>query len=113
TYTRRLIERDGKAVTNSTPSIRHTSESARGKAIVDDVAGALDIGIDHREVLDGRDMIVLAVKPLASAKPRTREGKLVKNLKGHIWIDEEAREVTRVEAVAMTTSTSALACSDG
>ena len=100
THTRRLIERDGKAVTNSTPSIRHTNESGRGKAIVDDVAGALDIGIDHREVLDGRDMIVVAFKPLAGAKPRTREGKLVKNFTGHIWIDEEAREVTRVEAVA-------------
>ena len=101
TYTRRLIERDGKAVTTSMPTIRHANESARGKAIVDDVAGALDVAIDHREVVDSRDMIVLTFKPLASAKPRTREGKLVKNFKGRIWIDEESREVTRVEAVAI------------
>jgi hypothetical protein len=101
TYTRRLIERDGKAVTTSMPTVRHVNASARGKAIVDDVAGALDVRIDHREEVDGRDMIVLAFTPLGSAKPRTREGKLVKNFKGRIWIDEEAREVTRVEAVAI------------
>jgi len=101
TYTRKLIERDGKAVTTSMPSVRHNSESARGKVIVDDVAGALDVAIDHREVVDGRDMIVLTFKPLASTKPRTREGKLVRNFKGHIWIDEESREVARVEAVAI------------
>ena len=101
TYARRLIERDGKAVTTSTPTIRHASESARGKAIVDDVAGALDVAIDHREAVGDRDMIVLTFKPLASARPRTREGKLVKNFKGRIWIDEESREVSRVEAVAI------------
>ena len=101
TYTRRLIELDGKAVTTSMPTVRHAGPAARGKAIVDDVAGALDVKIDHREAVDGRDMIVLVFTPLAGAKPNTREGKLVKNFKGHIWIDEEAREVTRVEGIAV------------
>jgi hypothetical protein len=101
TYTRLLIERDGKPVTTSVPSLRHTPPQAQGKTVVEDVAAALDVSMDHREVVDGHDMVVLAFKPLASAKPNTREGKLVKNFKGHIWIDEEAREVTRIDAVAI------------
>jgi hypothetical protein len=107
TYTRLLIERDGKPVTTSVPSLRHTPPQAQGKTVVEDVAAALDVSMDHREVVDGHDMVVLAFKPLASAKPNTREGKLVKNFKGHIWIDEEAREVTRIDAVAINEGASA------
>jgi hypothetical protein len=101
TYTRQLIERDGKKVTTSMPSLRHNPPPAQGKTVVEDVAAALDISMDHREVVDGRDTVVLIFKPLARAKPTTREGKLVKNFKGHIWIDEDAREVTRIDAVAI------------
>ena len=101
TYTRQLIERDGQPVTTSMPSIRHADASAQGRVVVEDVAAALDIRMDHRERIDGRDTIVLTFTPLDSARPRTRQGKLVKNFKGRIWIDEEARQVARIEAVAI------------
>jgi hypothetical protein len=100
TVTRRLIERDGKPTT-ALPNTRHLNSMPRGKALIDDVADAIDVAIDHREVTDGRDTIVLTFKPEANAKPRTREGKLVHNFRGRIWIDEQAQEVERVDAEAI------------
>jgi len=39
--------------------------------------------------------------PRPDANPQTREGKLAKMFSGSIWVDEAAREVTRVEATAV------------
>ena len=98
---RQLIERDGKPVVNSPPSRRELRMTERGKSIVDDVAAMLDVKIDHRDILDGRDAIVVTFKPRPDANPRTREGRLARAFAGHIWIDEQAKEVARVDATAI------------
>ncbi len=72
----------------------------RGRSIVDDVASTIEVSIDHRDVIDGRPTIVVAFKPRPDAKPRTREGRVVRSFKGLIWIDEDAQEVAKVEATA-------------
>jgi hypothetical protein len=99
--TRRLIERDGRPVTDSEPVRRENRVSQRGKSVVDDVADMLDVKIDHRAVLDGRDAIVATFTPKRNANPRTREGRLAKAFAGQIWIDEQTKEVARVDATAI------------
>jgi hypothetical protein len=98
---RLLLERDGKPVTNSTPTRREVRPSVRGTSVVDDVAAMLEVAIDHRDTLDGRDAIVVTFKPRRDAKPRTREGRLARGFTGQIWIDEHANEVARVDAKAV------------
>src|SRR5258705_7312042 len=85
--TRQLLERDGKPVTNSVPTRREVRRSERGRSGVEDVAAMLEVAIDRRDRLDGRDTIVLTFKPKRDAKPRTREGRLVRGFAGQIWID--------------------------
>jgi len=101
TVTRRLLERDGKSVENSTPVRREIRMTEQGRSIVDDVAATLDVSIDRRERLDGRDAIVAVFKARRDARPRTREGRLARGFAGEIWIDEEAREVVKVDARAI------------
>lgn len=98
---RRLLERDGMPVVNSTPVRRDVRMSERGRSVVDDVAAMLDVTIDHRDTLDGRDAIVVTFKPRPDAKPRTREGRLARDFTGRIWIDERAREVAKIDATAI------------
>ncbi len=97
---RRLLERDGKPVTNGSVE-RIERRMPRGGSMVDDVASTIELSIDHRDVLDGRRTIVVAFKARPDAKPRTREGRVARSFKGLIWIDEEAQEVAKVEATAI------------
>jgi len=98
---RQLLERDGKLVTNSPATRREVRRSERGRSLVDDVAAMLDVAIDHRDMLDGREAIVVTFKPKRDARPRTREGRLARGFAGQIWIDEQAKEVARVNATAV------------
>jgi len=97
----RVIERDGKPVTDSTPVRRPLRMSARGRRVVDDVAATLDISMSRRERLDGRDAIVAVFKARPDAKPQTREGRIARDFSGEIWIDELTREVSRIDAKAI------------
>jgi hypothetical protein len=97
----RVIERDGKPVTDSVPVRREIRMSSRGRTVVDDVAASLDVSVNRRGRLDGREAIVAVFKPRRDAKPRTREGRIAHNFSGEIWIDEQAREVARIEATAI------------
>jgi hypothetical protein len=97
----RVIERDGKPVTDSAPVRRPMRMSARGRRVVDDVAATLDISMSRREHLDGRDAIVAVFKARPDAKPQTREGRIASDFSGEIWIDELTREVTRIDAKAI------------
>jgi len=99
--TRQLIERDGKPVADSPPSRREVRRTERGKTVVDDVANMLDVKIDRRDSLNSRDAIVVTFKPKRDATPRTREGRLARSFAGEIWIDEQGREVARVDATAI------------
>jgi hypothetical protein len=98
---RQLLERDGKPVTNSTPTRRQVRPSIRGTSVVDDVAAMVEVAIDRRDTLEGRDAIVVTFKPRRDAKPRTREGRLARSFTGQIWVDEQASEVARVDAKAV------------
>ena len=100
-YFRRLLERDGKRVTDSKPERHERRARSQGRSVVDDTVATLRFSIDRRERVDGRDTIVVRFEPRPDARPETREGRMAKVFKGQIWVDEDAREVVRVEATAM------------
>jgi hypothetical protein len=97
----RVIERDGKPVTDSTPVRRPMRTSGRGRRVVDDVASTLDVSLNRRDHVAGRDAIVAVFKARRDAKPQTREGRIARNFAGEIWIDEQTREVFRIDAKAI------------
>ena len=97
---RRLLERDGVPVPNS-PVTRRESRIPQGRSVVQDVVSVLDVAISRRDLLDGRPAIVVAFHARSGAKPRTREGRIARAFTGLIWIDEDAREVEKIEATAV------------
>lgn len=98
---RKLLQKDGKPVPNSRPERVERRIRTQAVSTVDDTVAALTFAIDRREAVGGRRMIVVRFEPRADADPQTREGRLAKAFKGLIWVDEEAREVSRVEATAV------------
>jgi hypothetical protein len=97
----RTLERDGKPVTDGNVSTRPLRMTENGKRQVDDAVAVIDVKMNRREILDGRDAIVATFQPKKDAKPRSRIGRLVSEFKGEIWIDEEAKEVRRLDATSI------------
>jgi hypothetical protein len=102
--TRRVIERDGKPVEN--PEVRRREidpedrPQTRERSRFAEVVETLQFKVAGREQVDGRPMILVSFTPRPDAEPRSREGKMARVFSGTIWVDEAAREVARVEAVA-------------
>jgi len=97
---RTLVARDGQPVkggetTRTRPRARTSKRSA-----VADTADALDLVLDHRERLNGREVIVITFTPRPGAQPESREGKLARLFHGKIFVDEADAEVVRVDAIA-------------
>lgn len=100
-FSRRLIERNGKPVPGAAPERVNRRRRPQKRSGFDDAVDMLRFAIARRETTSGRDFIVVTFEPKPDAKPETREGRLAKVLSGTIWVDEAAREVTRVEATAV------------
>ncbi|HEY6506717.1 MAG TPA: hypothetical protein VIY56_01810 [Vicinamibacterales bacterium] len=98
---RRLVERDGKAVADAQVERRQPrGRQTRRRSVVDDVVHVLRFTIDHRAVVAGRSTIAVRFEPKADVSAETREGGLAQRFAGTIFVDEESREVVRVEATA-------------
>jgi hypothetical protein len=98
---RTLLAKNGQPVANSKPERHERKVRTGGPSSVDDTVAALQFSINRRETVNGRSAIVVRFEPRKDANPQTREGKLAKTFNGFIWVDEAAREVTRVEATAV------------
>jgi hypothetical protein len=61
----------------------------------------LEFALDRRETVRGRNKIVVSFKPKPNARPETSEGKIAKLFTGSVWVDEDRREVERIEATAI------------
>jgi hypothetical protein len=103
---RKLIERDGKSITDGAVDrikVREERRREGRRTSMDDVVAMLMFKMDRREVLNGRDAIVISFTPRPNGEPQTREGRLAKAFTGRAWVDEAAREVVKVEAMAIDT----------
>ena len=98
---RKLLEKNGKAVLNSKAERQERRLRAGSRSTVDDTVNVLEFAIDRRETVNGRSAIVVRFTPKRGAEAETREGRLAQAFSGFIWVDEAAREVTRVQATAV------------
>lgn len=57
-----------------------------------------------RERVADHDTIAISFTPRKGARPRTREGKVMKHFAGKVWVSESEYEVVRVEAEAIDTA---------
>ena len=73
--------------------------------LIEEVLNIFDFRMVRREFMDGYTTIIVSFTPRRDAKPRTRQGKLFKKARGHIWISEEEYRVVRVEAETIEDAT--------
>jgi hypothetical protein len=103
---RKLIERDGKRVTDGEEDRIKVKEERRQqgrRTAMEDVVATLTFKMDRRESVNGRDTIVVTFTPRPDAEPQTREGRIAKSFTGSVWVDEAAHEVIRIDANAVDT----------
>jgi hypothetical protein len=70
---------------------------------IDDIWLVFDIRMLGRERIDGHDTIAISLMPRPDAKPRTREGGIMRHFAVRAWISESDHEVVRVDARALET----------
>jgi hypothetical protein len=99
---RRLIERDGKPVTDA-PVERRPPRRGRGsrRSAVDDVVAVLRFTVERRMLHEGQPTIAVKFEPKPGASAETREGGLARRFAGTIFINEASKEVVRVDATAI------------
>jgi hypothetical protein len=76
---------------------RETSET------VDEIFRVYDVRMLQRERIDGHDTIAMSLTPRPDVKPRTRDGKIMKNFNVRAWISEDDYELVRVDIEAIDT----------
>jgi hypothetical protein len=68
---------------------------------IDDVFRVFDVRMIGRETIEGHSTIVFSLTPRADAKPRTRDGNIMRNFSGRAWISESDYELVRVDVEAI------------
>jgi hypothetical protein len=74
----------------------------RAKA-VSDIYNVFDVRMTGRESIEGHDTIAFTLTPKPDAKPKTREGDMMKHFSVRAWISETDYELVRLEAEAIDT----------
>src|SRR5215831_4421725 len=91
-------EKRRKQITPAERERKQAERMRRENQIIDDVFGIYDIQMTGREVIAGRQTILLKFQPAGTSyKPRTSEGKNMQHVAGKAWIDEQDHQVARVE----------------
>lgn len=99
---RRLLERDGKPVTDAAVEQRVPRPRASSRrSAVEDTVGVLRFRIDRRETIGGQPVIAVRFEPKPGASAETREGNLARRFAGTIFVHEASKEVVRVDATAI------------
>ncbi len=68
------------------------------KQTIEELFRVYDIAMVGREPVEGRSAIVLTFAPRAGVEASTKAGRILRKFEGRAWIDEEDRQLVRVEA---------------
>jgi hypothetical protein len=93
---RRRAEED--AATRAKRLAKEEENRRKEQAVVDEVFLMDGIRILGRETVEGRPTILLEFIPKPGYKPVTEGGKVIQKLWGRAWIDEQDRQLVRLEA---------------
>ncbi len=104
---RRKAERYARDQTRETPAdraraARQADESRRERAVlVDDVFVVYAVDMVGRERIEGHDTIAFTLTPRPQAKPRTRDGRMMRSFRGRAWVSETDFELARLDVEAI------------
>jgi len=71
---------------------------------IDDIYRVFDVRMVGRETIEGHGTILLALTPRPDAKPRTREGGIMRSFNVRAWFSESDYELVRLDAEAIDTA---------
>lgn len=92
---RRLAEEDAAA--RQKRLARQEESLAKEQAVVDELFQMDEIRIEGREEIDGREAVIVSFAPKPGFKPVTPGGKFLQKVSGRAWIDEEDKQLVRLE----------------
>jgi len=82
---------------------REEKEHEDDRKFVLEVADAFNFRLVGSEVFDGHDTWVLEGEPRPGYEPKTREGQLLRKVKGRVWIDKKEESWVKLDVVAIDT----------
>lgn len=81
---------------------RHLDEdqirSARAWALFSEIPDLFDLRLEAESILEGKSVWIVSGMPRPNARPKSRDGKLLLNIRGRLWIDQTTYQWVRVEA---------------
>jgi hypothetical protein len=100
-YARRL-EREPDEV-RAAEAKKRAEEQRETEQAVNDALLVYDIRMLGRESISGHDTIVFSFTPRKNARPKTRDGRVMRHFVGRAWVSETEYELVRLEAEAIET----------
>jgi hypothetical protein len=101
-YARRL-EREPDKV-RAAEQKKRAEERRETERAVEDALIVYEIKMLGRETVSGHETIAFSFTPRKNAKPKTREGRIMRHFRGQAWVSEAEYEVVRLEAEAIETA---------
>ena len=93
---RKLAEEDAAA--RAARLGKQEAQQREEQAVIEELYRMDDLVMEGRDWIDGRPTIVISFTPRPDSKPVTEGGKVLQKLAGRAWIDEEDKQLARVEA---------------
>lgn len=82
---------------------RAAEEEARERAVVDELTSIYEFRMTGRDTIDDRPAIAFTFDPRPGYQPRTPEGRIISHFRGRAWVDEQDRELVRLQVEAFKT----------
>jgi hypothetical protein len=96
---RRRLARENETPEQRQRRLEKEQENLRKeREIVEELFRMDEIEVAGREILNGRSTILVTFRPRPGFRPQTKGGKVLQKLAGRAWIDEEDRELVRIDA---------------
>lgn len=76
-------------------------DRSRMFALVDEMGAAFDFKLLREQNLDGHAVYVFSASPRPGYQPRSWETRILKGMKGTLWVDRNSDQWVKVEAVAI------------
>jgi hypothetical protein len=99
----RKLEKEPEKV-RAAEAKKRADERKETEQAVDDALRVYEFKMLGREVVGGHETIAISFTPRKNAKPRTREGKVMRHFAGKAWVSEAEYELVRLEAEAIETA---------
>ena len=73
------------------------------REVVDEIFRMDAVEIAGREVVDGRPAVIVRFTPKPGFRPATDAGKIIQKVEGRAWIDEQDKQLVRLETTLLDT----------